>query len=138
MPVWSRRVARRGLAVLFCTAGVLHFAYPEPFELIMPAYLPLHRELVLASGALEILGGVGLLAPSEKVRRAAGWGLAGLLVAVFPANVNMAVSDLGLTGVLGNPVVRWLRLPFQPLLIWAVLWCVGPYGRHVLKQESPQ
>ena len=129
LAVGPRGAVRLGLAALFCTAGVLHFVYPEPFELIVPAYLPLHRELVLASGFFELLGGAGLLAPSRRVRRAAGWGMAALLIAVFPANINMAMNDLGLPGLLGNPLVRWLRLPFQPLLVWGVLWCVGPYSR---------
>lgn len=125
----ARDATRLGLAAFCCGAGVLHFVAPAAFELIVPPYLPHARALVLVSGFFEVVGGVGLLAPHRGVRRAAGCGLAALLVAVFPANVHMAVSDLGLSGVVGNQWVLWLRLPFQPLLIWAVMWCVGP-GRR--------
>lgn len=99
----------------------MHFLRPEMYVRIMPPYLPLHLELVLLSGALEILGGVGLLVP--RTRRVAGLGLMALLVAVFPANVHMALHPeiFGLP-----PLLLWLRLPFQAVLVAWVWWCSRP------------
>ena len=98
-------------------AGVAHFRNPEPFVRIVPDYLPAHRALVAWSGFFEILGGVGLLIP--RVRRPAAWGLIALFVAVFPANVNMAVKNIPFNGA-HHPLLLWLRLPLQAALIaWA-------------------
>ncbi|WP_374999600.1 hypothetical protein [Aeromicrobium sp. CTD01-1L150] len=82
----------KALAVLLAVAGVAHFVKPEPFESIVPKALPRKRGLVLASGAVEI-GSAALLA-HRRTRRAGGLLSAGLLVGVFPANVQMAVDAL--------------------------------------------
>jgi uncharacterized membrane protein len=87
-----RRALRIVLAVSMMAIGVLHFVAPDGFVKIVPRFLPAPLVLVLVSGAFEILGGVGLLV--ARVRRAASFGLVALYVAVFPANVNMAVNDL--------------------------------------------
>jgi uncharacterized membrane protein len=76
------------LAATFLASGVMHFVKPETFESIIPKSLPSHRTLVYVSGAAELLCAAGLLYP--RTRRAAGIASAVLLVAVFPANVNMA------------------------------------------------
>jgi uncharacterized membrane protein len=76
------------LAGSFLASGVLHFVKPETFESIIPRSIPAHRTLVYVSGAAELLCAAGLLYP--RTRRAAGIASAVLLVAVFPANVNMA------------------------------------------------
>ncbi len=72
----------------FLVSGVMHFVKPETFESIIPKSLPAHRTLVYVSGAAELLCAAGLLVP--KTRRVAGIASAALLVAVFPANLNMA------------------------------------------------
>ena len=104
--------------------GVLHLALPAPFAAVIPAYLPHHRLLVLVSGVAEVAGGVGLQVP--MLRKAAAWGLAALFVAVFPANVDMALHPPH-----GIPAwLLWLRLPFQvPLIAWA-LWAGGVTTRR--------
>jgi uncharacterized membrane protein len=66
-------LSRALLGSLFVVAGALHLYAPGTYERIMPPYLPLHRELVYLSGALEILGGLGIL--SKRTRPAAGIGL---------------------------------------------------------------
>lgn len=108
--------SQRLLAAFFLAAGALHFARPGAYERIVPDYLPAHRELVYASGAAEIAGALGLLA--RRTRRLAGWWLAATLVAVFPANVDMALRPdrHGLP-----PALLWARLPLQPLAIWWAL-----------------
>ena len=88
----------------------------------MPPYLPLHRELVYLSGAMEIAGGLGLL--PRRTRRVAGIGLILLLVAVLPANVQMLLDARDA----GKPSwwisLLWLRLPFQLALV-AWVWKVS-------------
>src|SRR5882757_2230702 len=79
-----------GLAALFAVSGVLHFARPEPFERIVPHQLPAKKKLVYASGAAELACAAGLLHP--RTRRLAGLTSAALLLAIFPANVQMAVD----------------------------------------------
>jgi uncharacterized membrane protein len=106
----------------FVTAGLLHFRAPQVYERIMPPYLPLHRELVLLSGAFEVLGGLGMF--PERTRRAAGIGLILLLIAAWPANVQMLLD----ARAAGKPcwwvTLLWLRLPMQPALMWWV-WKVS-------------
>ena len=110
-------------------AGALHFIKPAPYLRIMPPYIPWHSAMVGVSGGFEILGGVALLLPTT--RRAATWGLVALLVAVFPANLYMAMhpAEAGAAGIV--PVLRWGRLPLQAVLIWWLLWCTRP--RYVLR-----
>jgi uncharacterized membrane protein len=116
-------------AVLYIAAGSLHFIKPAPYLRIMPPYIPWHPAMVQVSGAFEILGGLGLLVPAT--RRAAAWMLVALLIAVFPANLYMAMhpAEAGAAGI--APVLRWGRLPLQALLIWWLVWGTRP--RYVLR-----
>ena len=84
----------------------------------MPSYLPWPRELVLISGVAEIAGGVAILIP--RLRRLAGWGLIALLLAVFPANLQVALH--GWEGVHIPQWLLWARLPLQVVLIAWVYW----------------
>jgi len=115
-----RKALRVLLAVAMVAIGILHFVVPAPFAAIVPAYLPAPVTLVLVSGFFEVLGGVGLLVP--RVRRAASYGLVALYVAVFPANLNMAIHHIEPTGQHLSAVGLWLRLPFQLVLIGLALW----------------
>jgi uncharacterized membrane protein len=112
-------------AVFYIATGALHFIAPGPYLKIVPPYLLPHAAGVVGvSGLLEILGGIGLLV--TRTRRVAAWGLVALLIAVFPANIYMAVSpsDTGVGSI--SPVLLWGRLPLQGILIWWVLWCTEP------------
>ena len=108
-------MSARVLGLLFVVVGALHFVSPRTYERIMPPYLPLHRELVYLSGALEMAGGLGLFA--NRTRRAAGIGLVLLLVAVSPANVQMLLD----ARTAGKPpwweALLWARLPLHVVLI---------------------
>jgi uncharacterized membrane protein len=105
------------LATFMVTAGTLHFVTPAPFVKIVPDYLPAHLEIVYISGFFEILGGIGLLVPF--VSQAAAWGLIALFIAVFPANIYMAVNNIDI-GIPLEPWMLWARLPLQGVLIaWA-------------------
>ncbi len=98
----------------------MHFFMPVRYLGIMPPWMPYPLEMVYISGVAEMLGGVGLLIP--RVRVAAAFGLIALLIAVFPANVQMlsnAIRDGASTAYITS---LWLRLPLQPLLIAWVYW----------------
>ena len=115
-----RVIFRWLLATFFVAAGANHFRAPEFYAVMMPAWLPHPAALVVISGVAEILGGVGALVP--LLRRAAGWGLIALLVAVFPANLHMALQHLSPPGLTVPNWVLWVRLPFQAVLIGWVWW----------------
>jgi uncharacterized membrane protein len=123
----------RLLAAFFTAAGALHFVRPRTYERIVPDYLPAHRDLVLASGAAELAGAAGLLfAPT---RRLAGIWLALTLVAVFPANVHMALHPDRHPSI--GAAVLCARLPLQPLLIWWILRATRPpRGIHTNPTET--
>lgn len=111
------KISRAALAVMFSSAGSLHFLRPKSYEAIVPPPFP-KRESVVISGVAEIAGAVAVLHPAT--RRAGRWGLLALLVAVFPANVYMAVSPEKIPGAHKIPRwALWARLPLQPL---AMLW----------------
>jgi uncharacterized membrane protein len=111
------------LAAFFILAGMNHFRMTAVYVSMIPPWLPWPSGLNLIAGVCEILGGIGVLLP--QVRCAAGWGLIALLVAVFPANLHVAL--LGhMPGTSFTPAVLWLRLPFQAVLIawvaWVAIW----------------
>jgi uncharacterized membrane protein len=102
-------------------SGFLHFFLPAPYLRIIPPFLPWPRAILWVSGAAEIVGGAGLLL--RETRRSAAYGLAALLVAVFPANIYMAAAHVPFAGILGQPWAQWLRLPLQlPLILWALYY----------------
>jgi len=105
------------LGAFFLFAGTMHFLKPRPYVAIVPDALPRKREIVFASGVAELAGGAGVLVP--RTRRLAGWWLIATLLAIFPANVNMAVNAERYR-VVPEPLL-WLRLPLQGALI-AWVW----------------
>lgn len=107
------QVSKILLAVIMVGAGVIHFVNPQIYVSIMPKYLPWHLALVYISGFLEILFGGGLLTGFSRV---AAWGLIALLIAVFPANLNMALHPELAPQI--PSVFLWFRLPLQAVLIW--------------------
>jgi uncharacterized membrane protein len=106
----------RALGLFFIAAGVNHFVIPRPYRRIVPPGFGDPALLVAVSGVAEIAGGVAALVPAT--RRASGWGLMALLVAVFPANIHMARHPEAIPGLRVPGVLLWLRLPLQPLMVW--------------------
>ena len=111
---------RLPLALFFLGAGIMHFVKPGAYEATVPDPLPGHREIVYISGVAEIAGALALL--DRRSAPWAGWWLIALLVAVFPANVNMAVNAERFRAV--PEALLWVRLPIQALLI-AWVWRVS-------------
>lgn len=105
---------RRLCGPVFMVAGALHFVMPRPYEAIVPPWLPRQREIVYASGVAEIVGGAGLM---TGLRRPAGWWLIATLVAVFPANLHMALHPEQFPKVPGGRAALYARLPFQGVFI---------------------
>ena len=105
-----------GLSVFFIYFGVDHFINPDFYLSIMPPSFPLHEEAVYISGFFEIAGGIGVLIP--RFRKIAGWGLVALLIAVYPANIYMAISPEAFPDI---PIeVLYFRLALQFLFFyWA-------------------
>ena len=104
---------RAPVALFFLGAGIMHFVKPGAYEATVPAALPVHREIVYVSGVAEIAGALALL--DRRTAPWAGWWLIALLIAVFPANVNMAVHAERFRAV--PEALLWLRLPIQVLLV---------------------
>jgi len=118
----ARLVTRMLLALLFLFAGTVHLTSPALFLPVMPPFIPFHFLCIIASGVCELLGGIGLLLPKVVSPTFTGWGLVLLLLAIFPANIYMAISHVQLPGHSIPSWLEWARLPFQPLLIFAVVW----------------
>lgn len=109
---------RRLFGPVFVFTGILHFVKPRIYESIMPDWLPAHRQLVYASGVAEIAAGAATLHP--RTRRAGGWLSIATLVAVFPANLHMALHPERYRAIPGGQAALLARLPLQLLLIaWA-------------------
>ena len=110
---------RRLFGPFFVFAGVMHFVATRAYERIVPPYLPRHREIVYASGVAEIAGGLATMHPATR-RAGSAWSIA-TLIAVFPANVHMALNaDRYEKDVPGGEAALWARLPVQALFIaWA-------------------
>lgn len=120
-----RTLSLLGLCVLMGGSGLLHLLAPAPYRSIIPS--PLRGQaatLVTVSGVIEIICAALLIVP--RTRRLGAYAIAALLVAVFPANIQMALdSKHGIAGIL-----TWLRLPLQiPLILWALSFLRAPDGR---------
>ncbi|MDE0882554.1 MAG: hypothetical protein OSB21_08175 [Myxococcota bacterium] len=132
----NQTILRSFIGLFFVAVGVAHFVDPAPFLMIVPPFLPWPLALVLISGFFEIAGGLGLFL--KATRRFAAWGLVALLIAVFPANIYMAVSEVYIEGMSRQPWLLWARLPLQFLLAYGLLWSAGilPLSRKTANQAK--
>jgi uncharacterized membrane protein len=114
--------ARAATGLSFIFIGITHFLMPEKYLEMMPPPVPAPLAMVYISGFFEVLGGIGLIVPWTK--RWATFGLIALLLAVFPANIYVALNNVQLGGFMSHSVYQWLRLPLQFALIGWV-WLVS-------------
>jgi len=112
------------MGATYVVAGVAHFLAPKRFAAAIPPSFPRPVALVYLSGIAEILLGIGV--SLRRTRRPSAWGVAALLVAVFPANVHLARGEV-LDDLVSDRfadlarLAAWVRLPFQGVLIaWAL------------------
>jgi len=132
----------RAIGALFATAGVAHFARPGFFEAIVPRWVSNASLANKVSGAAEIALGAAMIPRSS--RPAAARGLLVLLVAVFPANIDMAIHDVDVKpdehGQLqriegaGTGPRNWIRLPVQLLMMRWVCTHARRAGQHLGSQ----
>lgn len=118
------------VAVLFTVSGVIHLAHPTTFIRIVPTFLPLRTGVVYASGVAELICAYGLW----RRARWAGIASAALLVMIWPANLQDAITAQG-GHVLTTKIVDWVRLPLQIPLIWFALQSRPGGARHSLRRN---
>jgi uncharacterized membrane protein len=111
------------MATFYIIAGVVHLVSPDSFLPIVPAWVPLPRDVVLITGACELAGSIALT--TKRWRRVAGWMLALYAICVFPANIKHAVDAIHLPPVPDSWWYHGPRLAFQPVLVWWALYCSG-------------
>jgi len=104
--------ARVGAAGFWLFAGAMHFVIPRQYEAIVPRRIARwKREVVVASGVAEMAGGLAIL--PDRTRRGARWWLLATLVAVYPANIEMALRPDRFPKI--PAAALWARLPVQGL-----------------------
>ena len=118
----TKEILKWVYGVLFTLAGSNHFVHTDFYVNIMPAYLPWHEALVYVSGALEV--GLGLLLLCRRFERLAAWGMIALIIAVTPANLQMAIHPELYPEY--SPFMLWSRLAFQGVLIAWAYWYTRP------------
>ncbi len=109
------------MGVAYIGAGIAHFRTPDFYMPMMPPYLPAHLGLIYLSGVAEIVLGVAVLIPGY--RKLAAWGIIALLIAVFPANLHIAINNIPIGGAeVGLGTLNWVRPPLQGVLILWAWW----------------
>ncbi len=102
------------MSLIYVAAGIYHFVNPKLYMKIMPPYFPWHLQLIYISGVIEIV--LGILLIPESTRPIAAWLIIAMLIAIFPANIQMAINFWQ-----KNSPSLWMaiaRLPLQGVLIW--------------------
>jgi uncharacterized membrane protein len=111
------------LALFILASGVMHFINPGFYLSIMPPYVPWHLAMVYVSGFFEVV--LGLMLMVTRFTRSAAWGIIALLIAVFPANIHMALHTELYPDI--SPIALWLRLPLQGVFVaWAYWFTLKP------------
>ena len=124
---WSRIISLLCLSIFFCLIGFDHFINPNFYFNIMPQEWPYKLEAVYISGFFEIIGGISIL--NFKLRKLAGWGLIALLIAVYPANIHMAVNYQLFPHI--SLVMLYFRLALQFVFVYWV------FNVTLLKRNGP-
>jgi len=122
-----KRVLLWVMALAYIYAGFNHLMNPAFYLAIMPPDLPNPEWLNVLSGLAEIVLGVYVLEPRTRVL--AAWGIIALLIAVFPANLYVALENVGAEGPgSGAGTANWIRIPFQAVFIVWAWWYTRPDG----------
>jgi len=135
----SQTTVRILLGLFLLLAGISHLSFQRTaFLAQVPEWLPMQPEMVvLLSGVVEILLGASLIFLAKR-RTTVGWIVAIFFVAIFPGNIAQLINHKDAFG-LNSDLLRWIRLPFQPLLIVLVLWSTGAWSawRRKMKLRNP-
>ena len=119
-------VGRLILAAILIFAGIGHFRDTQEFTAQVPPWAPAPEFIVYASGVVEILLGLALIA-LHKYRVVVGWLIAGFFVIIFPGNISQFITQTDAFG-LDSDTARFIRLLFQPLLVVLALWSTGAWS----------
>ena len=117
------------MILLYAAAGINHFIHPTIYLKIMPPWLPLHKELVLISGVAEILFALMLIFPFS--RRLGAWVIIVLLIAVFPANIQMMLNYIQED----NPSL-WIAILRLPLQLLSIYWAYTFTKKSMLTHKN--
>lgn len=123
----GRRVGRIALGASLVFAGIGHLTFArEDFQAQVPDWQPFDQDfVVVASGVVEIALGTALIF-AKKYRPAVGWVAAAFFIAVYPGNISQLVNHVDSLG-LDSDLKRWIRMPFQPVLVLWALWSTGAW-----------
>jgi uncharacterized membrane protein len=130
-----RAAMRLGLALALIFTGIDHLVTPERYLPMMPGFVPFPAQVVLFTGLCEIAGAIGLMHP--RLRRLAGVMLAIYFVCVFPANIKNAIEGLAVGGLPSAGWYYWVRLLFQPLVIWWALYASAIIDWPFRRKRTP-
>jgi len=117
---WLKLASLLVMSLFYIAAGLNHFRNPDFYLALMPPYIPAHAAAVFWSGVAEVALGIALWI--RPLRSWAAWGVIALLIAVFPANVHMAIHQISPDGVSRPDWIAWARLPLQGVLIAWAYW----------------
>jgi len=123
----GRRIGRIALGAALVLAGISHLTFSrEAFQGQVPDWQPLDPDfVVIASGVVEIALGSALIF-ARKYRTIVGWAAAAFFVAIYPGNISQLVNQVDSLG-LDTDLKRWIRMPFQPVLILWALYSTGAW-----------
>ena len=123
----GRRIGRVALGASLVLAGVAHLSFArEDFQGQVPDWQPFDPDfVVVASGVVEIALGSALIF-AKKYRTHVGWVAAAFFIAIYPGNISQLVNHVDSLG-LDTDLKRWIRMPFQPVLIAWALWSTGAW-----------
>ena len=108
------------MSLLYVTVGVKHFTNTDFFVAIVPSIINWKEEVVLLSGLIEVILGILLL--FNQTRKLAAWGIILLLIAVFPANIYLYLSEIPREALNISKNQALFRMPFQIPLIIIAYW----------------
>ncbi|KAM9862988.1 DoxX family membrane protein [Leucobacter sp. BZR 635] len=135
----ARSIVRITLGSFLTFAGIAHLTIArEEFQAQVPDWVPLDPDTtVVASGVAEVGLGAALLV-ARKHRGLVGIIAALFFVAVFPGNLSQWANGRDGFG-LDTDTKRFVRLFFQPVLIWAAIWSTrgGARRRARATQDGP-
>jgi uncharacterized membrane protein len=134
---YAKAIARYLLGAALIYAGIGHFTFSRAeFQAQVPPWVPLDADfVVLASGAVEIALGLGLIFVS-RYRKQLGLLTAAFFLAIFPGNISQYLTQTDAFG-LNTDEARAIRLAFQPLLMVWALWSTGAWSRTKPNLKKP-
>lgn len=114
----TKLILKYVFAVALVLAGINHFLNPPFYLRMIPPVLPAPLFLNYLSGVFEILFGIMLMIPRFSLL--AAWLIIALLIAVFPANIYMAMNPQLFPDI--SQTALYIRLPLQIVLIAWAFW----------------